>query len=65
MLLGLPLAASINCLALLNGALGLAAMTTGTRPIKDTATKSRSASNGAGWYSDILAAKALAAIINV
>ena len=43
----------------------LAAITTGTRPIKDTGTKSRSASKGMGWYSAMLAAKALAAIIMV
>ena len=58
---GLALAAAISCATLPNGAAGLAAITTGTRPTMATGTRSRSASNGGGWYSAMFAASAFAA----
>ena len=64
-LLGLALAAAICCLTLAYGALAVAEVTTATRPISYTGTRSRSASKGAGWYSAMLAASALDANINV
>ena len=62
---GLALAAAISCLTLVYGALALAAITTGTRPIRATGSRSFSASKGAGLYSAMLAASALAAISSV
>ena len=63
--IGWALAAAISCASVCTGELLATAITTGTRPTSEMGVMSRARSYGGGWYSDTLAANALAASISV